>query len=85
MTIHKNSFIGRNINILVKNTRDQKTGKLCGYSDRYIKVIFDGSDDLMNEIVDVHVKRVLPQFVMDKCDANTVRFRITNEGRTKMA
>jgi len=39
----------------------------------------------MNEIVDVHVKRVLPQFVMDKCDANTVRFRITNEGRTKMA
>jgi threonylcarbamoyladenosine tRNA methylthiotransferase MtaB len=52
--------------VLVENTRDRKTGKLCGYSDRYIKVLFDGPDDLMNEIVDVHVERVLPQFVMGK-------------------
>ncbi|MFV1976086.1 MAG: MiaB/RimO family radical SAM methylthiotransferase, partial [Candidatus Scalindua sp.] len=63
---YKNSFIGRDISMLVENTRDKKTGKLCGYSDRYIKVLFDGPDDLMNEIVDVHVERVLPQFVMGK-------------------
>jgi threonylcarbamoyladenosine tRNA methylthiotransferase MtaB len=67
---YKNSFIGRDISMLVENTRDKKTGKLCGYSDRYIKVLFDGPDDLMNEIVDVHVERVLPQFVMGKCSSN---------------
>jgi threonylcarbamoyladenosine tRNA methylthiotransferase MtaB len=67
---YKNSFIGRDISMLVENTRDKKTGKLCGYSDRYIRVLFDGPDNLMNEIVDVHVERVLPQFVMGKCRSN---------------
>ena len=70
---YKNSFIGRNISMLVESTRDKKTGKLCGYSDRYIKVLFDGPDDLMNEIVDVHVERVLPQFVMGKCYSHAER------------
>ena len=70
---YKNSFIGRDISMLVENTRDKKTGKLCGYSDRYIKVLFDGPDDLMNEIVDVHVERVLPQFVMGKCYSHAER------------
>jgi threonylcarbamoyladenosine tRNA methylthiotransferase MtaB len=64
---YKKLFTGKNISILVEGTRDKKTGKLCGYSDRYIKVLFDGTDDLMNEIVDVHVERVLPQFVIGKC------------------
>ena len=64
---YKKSFIGKNISILVEGTRDKKTGKLCGYSDRYIKVLFDGTDDLMNEIVDIHIERALPQFVMGKC------------------
>jgi len=64
---YKKPFIGRNISILVEGTRDKKTGKLCGYSDRYIKVLFDGVDDLMNKIVDVYVERALPQFVMGKC------------------
>jgi len=67
---YKNSFIGRNISILVEKTRDKKTGKLCGYSDKYIKVLFEGPDDLMNEIVDVQVERVLPQFVIGKCRSN---------------
>ncbi|GAX61061.1 2-methylthioadenine synthetase [Candidatus Scalindua japonica] len=61
---YKYSFTGKNISILVENTRDKKTGKLCGYSDRYIKVLFDGSDNLINEIVDIQVEKVLPQYVM---------------------
>ncbi len=67
---YKNLFVGRNTSILVENTRDKKTGKLCGYSDRYIKVLFDGPDDLMNEIVDVHVERSLPQFVLGRCSSD---------------
>jgi len=67
---YKKSFIGRNISILAERTRDKKTGKLCGCSDRYIKVLFDGTDDLMNEIVDVYVEMALPQFVMGKCCSN---------------
>ena len=70
---YKKLFTGKNISILVEGTRDKKTGKLCGYSDRYIKVLFDGTDDLMNEIVDVHVERVLPQSVMGKYSSSEGR------------
>ncbi len=63
---YKNSFIGRKISVLVEGTRDKKTGQLCGYSDRYIKVLFDTTDDLMNEIVDVYVEKALPEFVIGK-------------------
>ena len=86
---YKNLFVGRDISILVEKTRDTKTGKLCGYSDRYIKVLFDGPDDLMNEIVDVHVERVLSQSVMGKYSINADRFSraedSTDEDLTKMA
>ncbi len=71
---YRNSFIDKKISILVEGTRDKKTGQLCGYSDRYIKVLFDGHDDLMNEIVDVHVESVLPQFVVGKCSFDAGRF-----------
>ncbi len=70
---YKNLFVGRDISILVEHTRDKKTGRLRGYSDRYIKVLFDGPDDLMNEIVDVHVEKALPQFVMGKYSSNGER------------
>ncbi len=63
---YKTSFIERNINILVEGKRDKKTGKLCGYSDRYIKALFDGTNELMNNIVNVHVERVFPSFVLCK-------------------
>jgi threonylcarbamoyladenosine tRNA methylthiotransferase MtaB len=63
---YKTSFIGRNINILIEGKRDKKTGKLCGYSDRYIKALFDGPNKLMNNIVNVHVKRAFPSFVLCK-------------------
>ena len=71
---YKNSFIGRETSILVEKARDKKTGKLCGYSGRYIKVLFDGTDALMNKIVDVHIKSVSPKFVLGKRSFNTDRF-----------
>lgn len=63
---YKTSFIGRNINILVEGKKDKKTGKLCGYSDRYVKGLFEGPNELMNNIVNVHVEDVLPGYVLCK-------------------
>ena len=86
---YKNSFIGRETSILVEKTRDKKTGKLCGYSGRYMKILFDGPDDLMNEIVDVHVESVLPQYIVGIYSSNASKFsRVedsTNEDLSKMA
>jgi threonylcarbamoyladenosine tRNA methylthiotransferase MtaB len=63
---YKTSFIGRNINVLVEGKKDKKTGKLCGYSDRYIKALFDGTNELKNDIVNVRVESVFPSFVSCK-------------------
>ncbi|MFQ5965283.1 MAG: tRNA (N(6)-L-threonylcarbamoyladenosine(37)-C(2))-methylthiotransferase MtaB [Candidatus Scalinduaceae bacterium] len=57
---YKTYFVAKNISILVEGKKDKKTGKLCGYSDRYIKVLFDGTDELMNNIVDVYIEKASP-------------------------
>jgi threonylcarbamoyladenosine tRNA methylthiotransferase MtaB len=63
---YKTSFIGRNINILVEGKKDKKTGKLCGHSDRYIKALFDGINELRNNIVNVRVESAFSSFVSCK-------------------
>jgi threonylcarbamoyladenosine tRNA methylthiotransferase MtaB len=63
---YKNLFVGTKISILVEGTRDKKTGQLSGHSDRYVKVLFGGTDDLKNEIVDIYVEKALSKFVIGK-------------------
>jgi len=63
---YTSSFIGKKASVLVENKKDTKTGKLCGYSDRYIKVLFSGTDDLMKTIVNVRIEKVSPGFVFSK-------------------
>jgi len=52
-------FLNRKLSVLTESTRDKKTGMLTGYADTYIKVLFKGEDSLMNEMVDVRIKKVL--------------------------
>ncbi len=63
---YKTLFLGRSASVLVEDKRDRKTGKLCGYSDRYLRALFEGSDELMNTIVNVEVEKVLPDYVLSK-------------------
>jgi threonylcarbamoyladenosine tRNA methylthiotransferase MtaB len=37
--------------ILIEHNRDRRTGKLCGYTDNYVKVLIDGPDQLMGSFV----------------------------------
>lgn len=60
---YKRGFIGRVVMPLVEHDRDRKTGRLCGYTERYMKVIFDGGDELAGRIVNVSI---------DSCDARAM-------------
>jgi len=40
---YKKKFLKKRTKVLVETERDARTYKLCGYSERYIKVLFDGS------------------------------------------
>ncbi|MBM4055070.1 MAG: tRNA (N(6)-L-threonylcarbamoyladenosine(37)-C(2))-methylthiotransferase MtaB [Planctomycetes bacterium] len=63
---YKKLFFNSVAEVLVETERDGKTDKLCGYSERYIKVIFDGPDALKNSIVPVIIEKVTPSDVYGK-------------------
>ncbi len=60
---YKKRFFDKSVEILVETEREPKTNKLCGYSERYIKVLFEGPDTVKNKIVSVRVEKVTPSFV----------------------
>jgi threonylcarbamoyladenosine tRNA methylthiotransferase MtaB len=60
---YKRQFAGEQAEVLVEAQRDS-AGKLCGYTDRYLKVVFDGPDSLKNLIVPVRLDRPYPETML---------------------
>ncbi|MFH1732626.1 MAG: MiaB/RimO family radical SAM methylthiotransferase [Planctomycetota bacterium] len=58
----KRPFVGQTVDVLVETTRD-RSGKLCGYTARYLRVLFDGDDSLKGEIVPVRITDAEPAFL----------------------
>ncbi len=61
---YKQQFFHKFVEVLVETERDPKTDKLCGYSERYIKVLFEGPDGIKNRIVSLRIEEVTPSFVV---------------------
>ena len=61
---YKKQFLNKVVEVLVEAERDHKTNQLCGYSERYIKVLFDGSETAKNSIVSVRIEEVNPSFAV---------------------
>lgn len=56
--LYRQRFMGRTLDVLVETKRDRRTGLLTGYSDNYIKVMFEGPDSLARQIVPVKIKDI---------------------------
>lgn len=54
---YRRRFVGRAVPVLVEESRDATTGKLVGYSDRYVRTLLDGPDALMNRVLPVQIER----------------------------
>lgn len=59
---YKRQFIGKPQEVLVETQRDRKTGKLTGYTDAYIKVNFEGPDELKGKFTLLTLSRQLSLF-----------------------
>lgn len=55
---YRRRFIKKKVEGLIESKRDPETGLLTGYTERYIKVLLDGPDSLMGEIVPLVVTKV---------------------------
>ena len=60
---YKERFLGRKVEVLTESQRDPGSGKLCGYTDRYLRVLFEGPDSLKNEFVSVTAHSIEPEVV----------------------
>lgn len=58
---YKENFLGKEIEVLVEESLSP--GAYSGYSERYIKAHFPGSDGLIGKMVKVRVEEVFPEYV----------------------
>ncbi len=56
--IYRARFLEKVVDILVETKRDRGSGLLTGYSDTYIKALFEGPDELMNNVVPIRIKEI---------------------------
>jgi threonylcarbamoyladenosine tRNA methylthiotransferase MtaB len=56
--VYRRRFLDDTLDILVETRRDRHSGLLAGYSDNYIKVLFDGENSLMKQITPVRIEDV---------------------------
>ncbi len=45
-------FVGQRLGVLLEMVRDSSTGLLTGLTDNYLRVLVDGSDELLGELVE---------------------------------
>lgn len=56
--IYRSGFVGQRLAVLVETKRDKHSGLLSGYSDNYIKVLFEGPNELMKKVVPIKIKDI---------------------------
>jgi len=66
--LYRSRFLGQDLGVLVETRRDRLSGWLCGYSDNYIRVQFQGDDSLMKRIVPVKIDDVNLIRTLGACD-----------------
>jgi threonylcarbamoyladenosine tRNA methylthiotransferase MtaB len=58
---YKRGFIGKRLEVLVESKREGPSQKLAGYTERYLKVTFDGPDELKGVFAQVEALSATPR------------------------
>lgn len=56
--LYRARFLDERLDVLVETKRDKDSRLLTGYSDNYIKTLFEGPDELMKSIVPIKIKYI---------------------------
>lgn len=55
----RQSFLGRRLQVLLEKRKDRETGMLTGLADNYLRVLVDGGDELMGQMVEAEFTKVV--------------------------
>lgn len=64
---YTSAFLGKIVSVLVENEKHEETGRFKGYSEHYIKVLFDGSGDLSGRVVRVRATHMENDRLIGEC------------------
>lgn len=56
--LFRERFLKQTLDVLVESKKERYSGRLTGYSDNYIKVMFEGPDSLIKKIVPVKIEEL---------------------------
>ena len=62
--LYRKPFRKKLVDVLVESKREKHSGRLTGYSDNCIKVIFDGPDGLTKNIIPVRIEEISLSYTM---------------------
>lgn len=65
----KRPFVGEVVHPLIEHRRDRRSGRLTGWSARYLRTECDGPDALMGRIAPVRVTEATPDRLIGELDA----------------
>lgn len=68
----RNRFIGKTLSVLAENSRD-RNGFVKGFSRNYLPVAFEGSDELLGDIVEVRITAEENNRLVGECAAATTK------------
>ncbi|MGR3220258.1 MAG: tRNA (N(6)-L-threonylcarbamoyladenosine(37)-C(2))-methylthiotransferase MtaB [Candidatus Anammoxibacter sp.] len=55
---YKQNFVNKDVEVLVESKFGGENSMLCGYTERYVKVVFQGNEEKINNIVAVRAKEI---------------------------
>ena len=68
--LYKEKFLKQILDVLVESKRDRQSGLLTGYSGNYIKIMFNGPDSLMKNIVPVKMEELNLTYTLGSLSEN---------------
>jgi len=71
--LFREEFLKRELEVLVESKREKHSGRLIGYTDNYIKVMFEGPDTLMRKIAPVKIEELNLTYTVGVVQAGAVK------------
>ncbi len=65
--IFRQRMIGKHKEVLIEESREGENNLLAGFTDNYIRVLIDGPDTAINEVLQIKLTSINNEYLLGKC------------------
>ena len=66
-SIFRQRMIGKHKEVLIEESREGQNNLLAGFTDNYIRVLIDGPDTAINEVLPIKLTAITKEYLLGKC------------------